>query len=153
VKFFDKGTPRQGVNWHGNILTPHQGRMVIQVNREEGLASRTIVLSPRQVRLLRLARSRAAKLLGLLILLVTGVTIWQAARVPGLEREVVRMEGGTARLDSLERALNSLQRRYTQMQTMLGARPRPGAPSASTPPSTPPSASVLVTPVTPVAPR
>jgi hypothetical protein len=45
-------------NGYGNIYTPHAGSMIIQVQRETGLANRTIVLSERQVALLRIIGSR-----------------------------------------------------------------------------------------------
>ena len=46
----DPNTKHKG---YGNIYTPHAGSMIIQVQREGGLANRTIVLSPRRVRLRR----------------------------------------------------------------------------------------------------
>ena len=45
-------------NGYGNIYTPHAGSMIIQVQRETGLANRTIVISERQVALLRIVGSR-----------------------------------------------------------------------------------------------
>ena len=43
-------------NGYGNIYTPHAGSMIIQVQRETGLANRTIVISERQVALVRIVR-------------------------------------------------------------------------------------------------
>ncbi len=72
---------------YGNIYTPHAGSMIIQVQRESGLANRTIILTQRQVRLLRIGLSFGA------ILLAIGGASWlylasQAARVPFLTRRV-----------------------------------------------------------------
>ena len=47
----EKDAGRRG---YGNIYTPHAGAMIIHVQRESGLANRMIILSPRQVRLLRI---------------------------------------------------------------------------------------------------
>jgi hypothetical protein len=117
------GTPRG----YGNIYTPHAGSMVIQVQREGGLQSRTIVLSPRQVRLLRFFTSRGGRILAGVLAVVAVAMAVQAARVPLLTRRLAAFEHTATRLDTLERSLAELQKRYDQVQRMLGAAPaRPG---------------------------
>src|SRR6185437_16243707 len=97
--------PRLG---YGNIYTPHAGSMIIQVQRESGLQSRTIVLSPRQVRLLRLLTSRSGKLVAAVAVCIFVTVAAEAARVPTLTHEIGRMEHTATRLDTLERSLTAL---------------------------------------------
>ena len=107
---------------HGNIYTPHAGQMVIHVARESGLQSRTFVLSPGQVRLLRFFfRSRASRIGAVIAIVLLALVITQAARVPMLNYRIAHMEHEAARLDTLERSLAELQKRYDQVQRMLGA--------------------------------
>jgi len=119
--------PGSSPRGYGNIYTPHAGSMVIQVQREGGLQSRTIVLSPRQVRLLRFFMSRGGRIMGgiaAVVVLSLGV---EAARVPMLTHRLAAFEHTATRLDTLERSLAELQKRYDQVQRMLGAAPaRPG---------------------------
>jgi hypothetical protein len=107
---------RQG---YGNIYTPHAGSMIIQVQREGGLANRTIILSERQVRLLRVISSRAAALLAGLVAVSWVVFAVQSARVPTLTNRIVELEHDAARLDSLQSALSRLHSRYEQVRRML----------------------------------
>jgi hypothetical protein len=106
---------------YGNIYTPHAGSMIIEVLREGGLASRTIILSPRQVRLLSLLMSRKGLLIAAVAILSWVFFAVQAARVPLLSSRIVKMQGEAARLDTLEFALTQLQKRYEQVLHMLGA--------------------------------
>ena|SRR5579862_560760 len=111
---------------HGNIYTPHAGQMVIHVARESGLQSRTFVLSPGQVRLLRfLFRSRASRIGGVLAAVLFVLVVIQAARVPVLNYRIQHMQHDAARLDTLERSLAELTKRYDQVQKMLGASATP----------------------------
>jgi hypothetical protein len=110
---------------YGNIYTPHAGSMIIQVQRESGLQSRTIVLSPRQVRLLGFFTSRAGRIVGIAIALTLTVIAVEAARVPLLTYRLSHMEHNASRLDTLERSLAELQKRYDQVQRMLGASTKP----------------------------
>jgi hypothetical protein len=110
---------------YGNIYTPHAGSMIIQVQRESGLQSRTIVLSPRQVRLLGFFTSRAGRIAGITIALTLAVIAVQAARVPMLTYRLAHMEHDASRLDTLQRSLAELQKRYDQVQRMLGASTKP----------------------------
>ena len=108
---------------YGNIYTPHAGSMIITVQREAGLANRTLVLSPRRVKALRLLNSKVGlSALGVLVLSWIVLAI-MAIRVPVLQNRLSRMEKDQARLDTLEQTLGELQQRYSQVQRMLGAAP------------------------------
>jgi murein DD-endopeptidase MepM/ murein hydrolase activator NlpD len=108
---------------YGNIYTPHAGSMIIQVQREGGLANRTIVLSPTRVRLLRFVLSRTGMVIGSVFGLIFVFFGIQAARVPLLTRRLATMELDAMRIDTLQQTLGQLQKRYEQVQTMLGASP------------------------------
>ena len=105
---------------YGNIYTPHAGSMVIHVQREGGLANRTLILSERKVRLLRLATSRAGVLTGIALAVTFLFLAIQAVRVPILTHRIAQMESDRARMDTLQRTLQQLQYRYEQVQNMLG---------------------------------
>ncbi len=121
---------------YGNIYTPHAGSMIIHVQRESGLANRTIILTQRQVRLLR----RGAYILGTLLVIV--LVSWfflavQAARVPQLTLRVQHLQRDVTRLDTLQTALTALESRFQQVQHMLGASSSsPASASAAAPPPT-----------------
>jgi hypothetical protein len=124
-------------NGYGNIYTPHAGSMIIQVQRETGLANRTIVISERQVALLRVIGSR----LGLIALLVF-VATWllfavQSVRVPALAVRIAELERDNRRIDSLQVALSRMHGRYEQVRQMLAVsganEARAELPSATTP--------------------
>lgn len=108
---------------HGNIYTPRAGSMIIQVQRESALASRTIVLSERKVHLLRFINSRS----GLIVLFFLAASWFffalQALRVPVLTHRVKSLQHDASKLDTLQLALTELQQRYEQIQQMLGVTP------------------------------
>lgn len=112
---------------YGNIYTPHAGSMVIHVQREGGLANRTLILSERKVRLLRLATSRAGVLSAIALAITFLFLAIQAVRVPILTHRIARMESDRARMDTLQRTLQQLQYRYEQVQNMLGSSLAPVA--------------------------
>lgn len=106
-------------NGYGNIYTPHAGSMIIQVQRETGLANRTIVISERQVALLRIIGSRIG---------VTAVAVFvgtwllfaaQSVRVPVLAVRIAELERDNRRIDSLQVALSRMHGRYEQVRQML----------------------------------
>jgi murein DD-endopeptidase MepM/ murein hydrolase activator NlpD len=120
-----------GGRGYGNIYTPHAGAMIIHVQRESGLANRTIILSTRKVRFLRIAA-----IVGGAMLLV-GVVSWfylaaQAARVPYLSHRVSTLERDVQQLDTLKRALAEVEGRFQQVQRMLGASGSAPAPAGAT---------------------
>ena len=127
-------------NGYGNIYTPHAGSMIIQVQRETGLANRTIVISERQVALVRLIGSRVG-----LIAATVFVATWllfavQSVRVPLLSGRIAELEQENRRIDSLQVALSRMHGRYDQVRQMLAAVGAKGAtpvPPAATPNATP----------------
>lgn len=111
---------RTGERGYGNIYTPHAGAMIIHVQRESGLANRTLIFTQRQVRLFRIG----AIVLGSLI--AFGAVSWfflaaQAARVPYLTRRVDQLQHDVSRVDTLQRSLNALAARFQQVQHMMGS--------------------------------
>lgn len=102
-----------------NIYTPSAGSMIVHLQREGGLASRTIVFTRSQVRLVGLLFSRVGFLLALAF---AGSWIFfaiQSARVPALTRRLSAMRVDSARLDTLQLRLDELQRRYAQVQGLM----------------------------------
>jgi len=108
-------------NGYGNIYTPHAGSMIIQVQRETGLANRTIIISERQVAVIRLIGSRiglaaAALFVGTWLLFAV-----QSIRVPVLAVRIAELERDNRRIDSLQVALSRMHGRYEQVRQMLAA--------------------------------
>jgi hypothetical protein len=95
--------------------------MIIQVQRESGLQSRTIVLGPRQVRILGFLTSRTGKILAATAAAIILFLTIQAARIPSLMVRISQMEHTAVQLDTLEHSLAQLQKRYDQVRTMMGA--------------------------------
>ena len=115
-----KAEPDRGPRGYGNIYTPHAGAMIIHIQRESGLANRTIILSTRQFRLLRLAAIVAA------VVLVVGTVTWvyfakQTVRARVLGERVVALQRDVQQLDTLKRALAELDARFQQVQKMMGS--------------------------------
>ena len=82
------------------------------------------------------ARLRVAGLVILILALIwVGMALsWvyigsQAARVPGLQREIVRLEGEREQVQELALALRRLEGQYSQVRDMLGAN-RPSGPGS-----------------------
>jgi peptidase M23-like protein len=128
------GTRERG---YGNIYTPHAGAMIIHVQRESGLANRTLILTQRQVRLFRIG----AIVLGSLI--AFGAVSWfflatQAARVPYLTRRVNQLQHDVSRLDTLQHSLNELDARFQQVQHMMGSSSMSSVGAAAASPATAP---------------
>ena len=135
---------------YGNIYTPHAGAMIIHVQRESGLANRTIIFSQRQVRLFRIGA------IALAALIAFGAVSWvflaaQAARVPLLTRRVATLQHDVARVDTLQRSLNELAARFQQVQHMMGSSATPTTSVAAATP-TAPTASIKSTAVPTPAP-
>src|SRR4051812_3537274 len=121
---------RTGERGYGNIYTPHAGAMIIHVQRESGLANRTLIFTQRQVRLFRIG----AIVLGSLI--AFGAVSWfflaaQAARVPSLTRRVNQLQHDVPRVDTLQHSPNEPAARFQQVQHMRGSSST--APAAITP--------------------
>ena len=118
---------------YGNLYTPHAGSMIVHVQREGGLANRTLVFSPSQVRLLRLVFSRTGAALALAFFLSWIFFAVQSARVPSLTKRLASLHDEALRLDTLQRRLDELQRRYAQVQGLMSV----GGPTTAAP--TPPT--------------
>jgi hypothetical protein len=106
---------------HGDVFAKGLGAMIVHVQREAGLAHRTFVLRPWQVRVFHAASHRGVRLLAVLVALSWGYFAVEAARVPVLTTRIERMERDALRLDTLELTLKELQARYAQVQEMLRA--------------------------------
>jgi hypothetical protein len=122
---------RTGERGYGNIYTPHAGAMIIHVQRESGLANRTLIFTQRQVRLFRIG----AIVLGSLV--AFGSVSWfflasQAARVPYLTRRVNQLQHDVSRVDTLQHSLNELAARFQQVQHMMGSASMSPVASSST---------------------
>ena len=120
-----------GAQKHGNVFGRGWGNMFIHVQRETGLAHRTMVLRPWQVQALRLVASKwfAAVLTG--AVLSWAYFAFQTARVPFLTRRITHLEQDAAKIDTLQATLEQLQRRYTQVQQMLSASARSSPPASA----------------------
>jgi len=106
---------------HGNVFGRGWGNMFIHVQRESGLAHRTLVLRPWQVQALRLVVSKWFAAVLTVALLSWGYFAVQTSRVPFLIRRIAHLEGDAAKIDTLQATLEQLQRRYDQVQQMLSA--------------------------------
>jgi biopolymer transport protein ExbB/TolQ len=93
--------------------------MIIQVQRETGLANRTIVLSERQVAFLRIVGSRVGLALAGVFLVTWIVFAAQSVRVPVLAVRIAELERDNRRIDSLQVALSRMHGRYEQVRQML----------------------------------
>lgn len=123
------------------------GYVTIVVHSDGALASRTIRLP---VWLLRTLVGLGAVITALLLL---GLALYlpivaQAARVPGLVREVDRLGAENRKIADLVAALDSAERRYDRIRTMLGADvvPDPVRLASSLPVAPPVRAQVVGTP-------
>jgi len=108
-------------NGYGNIYTPHAGSMIIQVQRETGLANRTIIISERQVALLRVVGSRLGLIAAALFIATWLMFAVQSVRVPLLSGRIAELERDNRRIDSLQVALSRMHGRYEQVRQMLAA--------------------------------
>jgi len=108
-------------NGYGNIYTPHAGSMIIQVQRETGLANRTIIISERQVALLRVLGSRIGVVAATVFLVTWLLFAVQSVRVPVLSGRIAQLERDNRRIDSLQVALSRMHGRYEQVRQMLAA--------------------------------
>jgi murein DD-endopeptidase MepM/ murein hydrolase activator NlpD len=96
---------------------PH---ITIVVHADGALASRTLRI-PRWA-----FRGAVAGGIGLGVLILLGLALYvpitaAAARVPGLLREVERLEGENQKIGQLVAALDSAERRYDRIRAMMGA--------------------------------
>lgn len=123
---------------------PARRHVTLVLHADGALASRSWRLP---VWLLRLMGFSAVVLLGLVVL---GVATYlpvavEAARVPGLVREVDRLEAENRRIAELVAALDSAERRYERIRAMLGADlvPDPVSVGSTLPVAPPVSARII----------
>jgi hypothetical protein len=114
-----------GSTEHGDVFGRGWGSMFIHVQRESGLAHRTLVLRPWQVQALRLMVSRWFALVLSCVVLSWMYFAVQTARMPFLTKRIAHLERDAAKIDTLQATLEQLQRRYDQVQQMLSASTRP----------------------------
>ena len=105
--------------------------MLIHVQRQTGLAHRTLVLRPWQVQLLRVVVSRWAIAIVILAFAIWGYFAIQAARVPLHTKRLNHLEEDARRIDTLQQTLATLQSRYDQVQKMLSTTTPPAADRAA----------------------
>ncbi len=115
---------------HGDVFADNLGAMIVHVQREAGIAHRTFVLRPWQVRAVRLLAYPWTRVVLVAMFFSWAYLAIQAARVPLLRNQIVRMEEDAVRLDTLQQTMADLQARYDQLQVML-SRPAASAPSAA----------------------
>ncbi len=133
---------------YGNIYTPHAGSMIIQVQRETGLANRTIVLTERQVALLRVLGSRVGLIIATVFFGTWLLFAAQSIRVPVLSDRIAELERDNRRIDSLQVALSRMHGRYEQVRQMLAAgTATPRGTTEPTPTRSAPAAPQTVPPV------
>ena len=94
--------------------------VTVVVQRDGTTRSRTLRFSLWAMRLGALAGATLLAGLGLLAVLYFPV-VRAAARVPGLERQVSRLEAENAMVRQLSMALDSVEMRYEQLRGMIGA--------------------------------
>ena len=108
--------------------------MFIHVLRASGLAHHTMVFGPWQVQALRLVASRWFAAVLAIALASWGYFAFQTARVPLLTQRITHLERDAAKIDTLQTALEQLQKRYDQVQQMLSASTRAAPTAAKSPP-------------------
>lgn len=104
------------------------GALYVHLQSEGGVEHRTIVLSPRKVRLIQTLWSKWGVALALAIV---GSWLYFASasvRIPLLRQRIAELEERSSRIDTLQARLQALQERYDQVQMMLGVTPATGAP-------------------------
>lgn len=94
--------------------------VIIVIQRDGTTQSRTVRIPRWGLRLGALAGT--VLLVGLALIAVLYLPIvGAAARVPGLERQVARLQADNARVRELSAALESVEQRYAQVRQMIGA--------------------------------
>jgi len=96
------------------------GALYVHLQSGTGVEHRTIVLKPRHVRLLRTLWSPWGATLVFAILASWVYFAIGSSRVPFLTRRVAELEAEGVRVDTLQAKLQSLQKQYDQVQRMLG---------------------------------
>jgi murein DD-endopeptidase MepM/ murein hydrolase activator NlpD len=100
-------------------MRPGRRGVTIVIQRDGATTSRTIRLRPWVLRLGGIVASIAGVAL-LVGAALYGPVVRTAARVPGLERQVARLEADNAKVRELSAALDSVESRYHQVRQMIG---------------------------------
>lgn len=101
-------------------MTGLKGHVTIVVHHDGDLDSRTLRLPGWAYYLLKWGTVTFVVLAGLGAALYAPI-VRTAARVPGLNREIVRLSAENQQVRQLSATLDALEGRYEQLQTMLGA--------------------------------
>ena len=113
-------------------MTRSGQKLTIMVHRDGALASRSIRLPVWLARLLMVTALVVGSLVVISAVLFAPI-VRTAARVPGLNREVARLEQENAKVTQLARTLDVLEQRYVQLRTMLGGDVVPQSVAVATP--------------------
>jgi murein DD-endopeptidase MepM/ murein hydrolase activator NlpD len=108
-----------------------QRHVTIVVHTDGDLNSRQYRLPLRVVQVGKWAAITVA-ILAVLFFAFAGPISRNAARVPGLEREVARLRAENSRVQQLAVALNHAEANYQELRQILGAKAPPAARSGST---------------------
>jgi murein DD-endopeptidase MepM/ murein hydrolase activator NlpD len=101
-------------------MKPGARAYTVMVQRDGALESRTFRVPVWAVR----AAAAGGVVAGVLILALLafyGPVTRAAARVPGLQRDVARLQAENAKIVTLSAAVDSLEQRYAQVRQMIGA--------------------------------
>lgn len=101
-------------------MSPGARAYTIMVQRDGALESRTLRIPVWLVR----ASAVAAAVVGLCLagaIAFYGPIARAAARVPGLQRDVARLQAENSKIVALSAAVDSLEQRYAQVRKMIGA--------------------------------
>jgi murein DD-endopeptidase MepM/ murein hydrolase activator NlpD len=101
-------------------MTSRARGVTVVVQRDGATRSRTLRFPLWALRLGALGGAALLAALGLMAVLYFPV-VRAAARVPGLERKVTRLEAENAMVRQLSLALDSAEMRYEQLRSMIGA--------------------------------
>jgi murein DD-endopeptidase MepM/ murein hydrolase activator NlpD len=101
-------------------MNPASRHVTIVIHADGALHSRSVRISR------WLLRTAIGAAIGLGVILLLGLALYlpivaQAARVPGLVREVNRLQAENRKIGNLVAALDSAERRYDRIRQMLGA--------------------------------
>jgi murein DD-endopeptidase MepM/ murein hydrolase activator NlpD len=101
-------------------MTSRSRGVTVVVQRDGATRSRTLRFPLWALRLGALGGAALLAALGLMAVLYLPI-VRAAARVPGLERRVVRLEAENGMVRQLSLALDSAEMRYEQLRSMIGA--------------------------------
>jgi murein DD-endopeptidase MepM/ murein hydrolase activator NlpD len=101
-------------------MKPGARAYTVMVHRDGALESRTFRVPVWAARVGAVA-GVVAGVLVVAVLAVYGPVTRAAARVPGLQRDVARLQAENAKIVTLSAAVDSLEQRYAQVRKMIGA--------------------------------